>query len=232
MEPYTLSFNPHLLRLLQKQFEAQIRPYLHQNPHLLTGGTTHRLRHSDYSIYSYNTYPLLWVACANAKSQGAFQAFFDDIAPALETLFKDVLFTWQRLQLYGGFFVVGHHAESELWHRDYFEDSNALTLLTPLFELDPRHGHLLYGKPDSPQRYVYTQGEAVFVDHKLGHCTEPYASAADPAPLRVLLSLTFGGDDMRYWPAVKPILNSQSAYYLRPCGHSNQQKCFCYWRQQ
>lgn len=224
---HTCTFSPSLLQPLRQVFERQIAPVL--SSEMLAGGRQWRqsLPGSDFDVFSYNTEPLLWVSGHHEKALGWFQAFFDSLPLAR------VLPGMTRL--YCGFFVVGNQALNPGWHDDYLEAANAWTLLTPLYPLTPEQGHLLYyPQADAfearlpPERYVYTPGEALLIGHGLWHRTEPYAPQQ---ALRVLVSLTFGGEDMTYWPALKPVLQGQSFYYRRPCGHASNVPCLCLWKQ-
>ena len=243
------AFDPGLLQPLQQAFTQQIAPQL--SPAMLAGGRQWQahLPKVPFDVFSYNQAPLLWVSGANARGFGWFQAFFD--ALQLQLVLPEAT------RLYCGFFVVSNRAPEPLWHDDYVHFANAYTLLTPLNALAPSHGHLLYYPPTSnpfagdetgqtqsqnqgqeqphtqspaqPQQYHYTPGEALIIGHKLLHSTAPYPPDKQ---LRVLVSLTFGGEDMHYWPALKPVLQGQSFYYHRPCGHTSHQLCLCAWQTQ
>jgi hypothetical protein len=222
------AFSPELLSPLRRLFEREIAPAL--LPEMLTGGTRwqQRLAATDFAVFSYNAAPLLWISGNNARGFGWFQAFFDQLnLPSIDG---------QPPQLYGGFFVVGNKASELLWHDDYTEFANAYTLLTPLYPFREDQGHLLYypviaddntAAPDiniqEPLQYTYKEGEALLIGHGLQHATEPYVSKH----LRVLVSLTFGGQDMQYWPQLKPVLKGQSFFYRKPCGHLSKQRCLC-----
>lgn len=218
---FSHAFLPELLSPLQRVFERDVRPVLRED--MLNGGERwqQKLDGSDFAVFSYNAAPLLWVSGSNAKGMGWFQAFFDSLGlPKING---------QAPQLYCGFFVISHHAPACLWHDDYTDFANAYTLLTPLYSLTSQQGHLLYYPPDTdlqqkPLRYTYTEGEALIIGHGLMHSTEPY-SARDQ--LRVLVSLTFGGQDMQYWPSLKPVLKGQSFFYRKPCGHLSNRICLC-----
>lgn len=217
-------FSPTLLAPLRRIFEREVRPQLSED--MLSGGKRwqQKLGSSAFAVFSYNRAPLLWVSGTNTRGLGWFQAFFDSLGlPSIGG---------QSPQLYCGFFVVGNHAPAPLWHDDYTVFANAYTLLTPLYPLTPAQGHLLYYPPtpsdqptrNAPLRYVYTEGEALIIGHGLLHSTEVYPATEQ---LRVLVSLTFGGQDMSHWPALKPVLKGQSFFYRKPCGHFSHQRCLC-----
>ena len=178
---YTFSFDFGQLLALQRLFDRQVRSYLLQNPELLSGGATHcfALPGGDFSLFSYNQAPLLWIAANNNKCRGLFQSFFDTLAPNLRKLLQARLSIKKNLQLYSGFFVVGHQATEALWHTDYLNNANAYTLLTPLFALEPEHGQLLYQLNEASLRYTYKLGEAVCVGQDLLHTCLLYTS---PSP--------------------------------------------------
>ncbi len=222
----TYAFRPSLLQPLRQVFERQLVQRL--SPEMLAGGRPWRqhIPGTDFDVFSYNTEPLLWLSGHHEQGLGWFQAFFD--ALQLTRILPGMT------RLYCGFFVVGNRALHPGWHDDYLEPANAWTLLTPLYPWVSGHGHLLYyptaeafAAQAGPERYVYTPGEALLISHGLWHCTEPYGHHER---LRVLVSLTFGGEDMRYWPALKPVLQGQSLYYRRPCGHASNVPCLCLWK--
>mgnify|MGYP000085406925 CR=1 FL=1 len=225
---FSHAFSPGLLSPLRRVFARDVRPALHDG--MLNGGERwqQKLDGRDFAVFSYNAAPLLWVSGSNARGMGWFQAFFDSLGlPEING---------QAPQLYCGFFVISHHAPACLWHDDYTVFANAYTLLPPLYPLCEDHGHLLYyptapehsstapeKSSQKPLRYTYTEGESLIIGHGLQHTTEPYRSQH----LRVLVSLTFGGQDMQYWPQLKPVLKGQSFFYRKPCGHLSNQLCLC-----
>ena len=110
------------------------------------------------------------------------------------------------------------------WHIDYLPGANAYTLLTPLFHRETAHGHLLYRDKDkTKKRHAYRPNEALIVGDYFSHATEPYPKSAEP---RVLLSLTFGTDKFDHWPALKQTIDSQSEFFILPCGHESG-TCHC-----
>lgn len=129
--------------------------------------------------------------------------------------------------MYCGFLVIGDRAPETMWHYDFRTGAQAFTLITPLFELLPEHGHLLYRLADKQARkYTYRLGEAILLGEKFSHTTEPYGEEDVSGPLRVLVSLTFGSDKWENWEQLKPNIESQSHYFAQPCGHiSGRCKC-------
>ncbi|MGV3524002.1 MAG: hypothetical protein ACO1RX_07250 [Candidatus Sericytochromatia bacterium] len=230
LKALTLRFDPLLLQPLQQFFCAQLAPVLHgQGQDWLTGGRVirQRITGTAYAAFSYDTYPLLWLSADQAVSFAAYATLFAELglADALRPYLED----GQRPVLYGGFLVVGNRAAEPLWHEDYLPGAQAYTLITPLFELAPEHGHLLYEDAQAQeQRYVYRLGEAILLGAGLLHSTEPYGPSDS---LRVLLSMTLGSADWAAWPPIRPALRSQSYYYHLPCGH-RAGRCLCYARYQ
>lgn len=226
LKAYTLGFDPELLRPLQGLFADQLAPLL-QAQHWLQGGRVvrQRLKGTGYAVFSYDAYPLLWLSADQARSFASYASLFAALGLA-EALAAHL--DWEQPPvLYGGFLVVGRHAPEPLWHDDYLPGAQAYTLITPLFELAPEHGHLLYEDAQAQERrYTYRLGEAIVLGEQFLHSTEPYAPSAS---LRVLLSLTFGSVDWAQWPLIRPALRSQSYYYHLPCGH-RAGRCLCYAR--
>lgn len=219
LNAYVLSFDETLLEDLRASYLRELGPFWRNPAHqtLLTGGQTIRQpAGSEYYIFSYGDYPLLWFSSHSALSFGLFERFYQ--ALELEARFKPLVDHQVRLVMYCGFFVIGDRAPKPLWHVDYSMGTPAYTLLTPLFELQPEHGQLLYVMPESKDRrvYAYQKGEAIIFGNGFLHSTEPYQSEGK---LRVLLSLTFGTDKWQYWDSLKTPITNQSKYYRQPCGH-------------
>lgn len=226
LNAYTLDFRPELLSAVQASYRQQLEGFLQAGRHqyLLQGGKTFRrgVPGGAYYLFSYDTYPLLWFSSNRPQSFGLYQDLFK--ALRLAELFQELIDYQQQIRLYCGFLVIGNQAPKELWHYDYLEGAQAYTLITPLFELEPAHGGLLY-ELDAEQtaRYSYRSSQAIILGDRFLHSTEPY----QPSPkLRVLLSLTFGSDKLTYWPKVRQAIQSQSRYYIKPCGHSGPY-CLC-----
>jgi hypothetical protein len=137
--------------------------------------------------------------------------------------------------MYSGFFVVSNVIDTASWHLDYHDGANAFTLITPLFDLLPEHGQLLYldgtvpldeverAPKDGAKKYTYRVGEGILFGDCFAHTTEPYKESSS---LRVLLSMTFGTDKMEYWPILRRTLENQTQFVIMPCGH-RQGTCAC-----
>lgn len=176
---------------------------------------------------SYDTYPLLWLTNHSLNSYQIFDIFFK--ALQLESHLKQHLHFRQRLMMYSGFFVVGHQAHEKMWHYDYRTGAQGLTLITPLFDWVPAHGHLLYQRPDGSEGiYTYKKNQAILLGEGVLHSTEPYALSDQ---LRVLVSVTLGSDQWKHWETLKENIAEQSHFYIQPCGHAVH-SCHCFKRWQ
>lgn len=176
---------------------------------------------------SYDTYPLLWVTNHSFKSYRHFHTFFK--ALQLDSVLRRHVSFRKQLIMYSGFFVVGHHAKEKMWHYDYRHGAQGMTLITPLFDWHPPHGHLLYQRPDGSEGvYTYTKNQAIVLGEGVLHSTQPYA-ASDT--LRVLVSLTLGSDQWKHWELLKANIAEQSHFYIQPCGHAvDHCDCFKRWQ--
>lgn len=219
LDAYTFRFEDGLLDEIRESYNRDLASLLEnpQNQYLFLGGQSHRAtvgQSGSYFAQSFESYPLLWFSNNNADTYAMFRRFFD--ALAIEDEVRGLVDCQERIIMYCGFLVIGDRAPASQWHCDYAPGANAFTLITPLFELEPGHGHLLYKLENEAQQYQYQLGEAIFFGEKTDHSTEPYAPSAKK---RVLVSLTFGTDKLEYWPYLKESLDSQSPYFKLPCGH-------------
>ncbi len=219
LDAYTFRFEDALLDEIRESYQRELASLLEspQNQYLFQGGQSHRARvgkSASYFAQSFENYPLLWFSNNDAETYALFRRFFDDLG--IEEEVRKLVDCRQRVIMYCGFLVIGDRAPSTQWHRDYALGANAFTLITPLFGLDPGHGHLLYKVGAQTQRYEYAPGEAIFFGAKTDHTTEPYEPSTRK---RVLVSLTFGTDKLEYWPQLQESLDSQARYFVLPCGH-------------
>jgi hypothetical protein len=219
LDAYTVRFEDALLEEIRDSYQRELAPLVDnpRNQYLFEGGQMRRASLGEAGSYlalSYDTYPLLWLSNNDARTHAMFRRFFE--ALAIESELRELLDCRQRVVFYCGFLVVGDHAPAAQWHSDYASEANAFTLITPLFPLQPEHGHLLYRHGDTTERYEYALNEAILFGDKTPHTTEPYPPAAGK---RVLVSLTFGTDKMKYWPRLRESLESQAHYFTLPCGH-------------
>lgn len=219
LDAYTVRFDEALLEEIRDSYRSTLAGVL-ENPryqYLFEGGRSHRVRvgpSAPYFALSYESYPLLWFSNNSEETHAIFRRFFD--ALAMEDEVKKLVDYRERIVMYCGFLVVGDRAPAAQWHSDYAPGANAFTLITPLFELEPGHGHLLYKLGEQTLTYRYTTGEAIFFGEKTAHCTEPYEPNSKK---RILVSMTFGTDKLEYWPQLRETLDSQAQYFVLPCGH-------------
>jgi len=230
IKAFRFDFDTCLLEPLRLAFEIQ-RPFLNQQEGLFEGVFYHSevLPDQDFYLLSYDTYPLLWLSNHNLKSYQLFETFFK--ALALDSAMQDSIPFDQHLQMYSGFYVLGNRATEMTWHYDYRSGAPGFTLITPLYDWNPAHGHLHYRDPaDQTQTYPYQLGQAIVFGEGFEHCTEPYAVSDD---LRVLVSLTFGPDQWSSWDILKQNIAEQSYYYHLPCGHAvDSCQCWQNWLQE
>jgi hypothetical protein len=219
LDAYTLRFEDSLLDEIRDSYRRELSPLLEnpKNQYLFQGGRTHRARvgkSGSYFALSFENYPLLWFSNNDAQTYAIFRRFFD--ALAIENELRELVDCRQKIIMYCGFLVIGDRAPAAQWHCDYAPGANAFTLITPLFELEPGHGHLLYRLGNQAERYQYNLGEAILFGEKTAHTTERYSQSVKK---RILVSLTFGTDKLEYWPHLKESLDTQAQYFMLPCGH-------------
>lgn len=218
LDAYTLRFEDTLLGEIRDSYRSELSPLLEapRNRYLFEGGRSHRARVGKSGAYfasSFDDYPLLWLSNNDAGTYAMFRRFFD--ALGIEDEVRELV-DCREIVMYCGFLVIGDRAPAAQWHNDYAPGANAFTLITPLFELEPGHGHLLYKCGDETHRYRYSLNEAILFGEKTSHSTEPYEPSEAK---RVLVSLTFGTDKLEYWPHLKESLDTQAQYFMLPCGH-------------
>ena len=219
LDAYTFRFQDGLLDEIRDSYRRELAPILENpdNQYLFQGGRSHRARvgkSGSYFALSFESYPLLWFSNNDAETYGIFRRFFD--ALSIENAVRELVDCRDGIVMYCGFLVIGDRAPAAQWHNDYADGANAFTLITPLFELEPAHGHLLYKLGDQTERYQYTLGEGILFGEKTPHTTEPYPQSSKK---RVLASMTFGTDKLEYWPRLRESLDSQAQYFMLPCGH-------------
>jgi hypothetical protein len=220
LNAFTLRFDEGLLDGIRDSYHRELHSILTnpQNQRLFAGGREIRQPFgappNEYFLVSFLTYPLLWLSCNTPETYQVYQRFFDGLG--IEDELKKLVDHDSKIVLYCGFLVAGYRSPGHSWHLDYLPGANAYSLLTPLFELDPGHGNLLYKVGDKVNSHGYEVGEAIMFGDKFMHCTEPYD---DTGHLRVLVSLQFGTDKMEYWNTLRQTIESQSNYLVLPCGH-------------
>jgi hypothetical protein len=213
-DAFQFSFDPSLLAPLASIYENVVAPKL--DFARLRSGAAHDKLHGDGLRFHVSRYGnlLAWVSADNLATHREFGRLFEHLH--LADAAKDLIDWHERIVLYNGFYIVSDGVDGPSWHRDYVDGAQAYTLLTPLYELDAEHGQLLYESDGKTARYEYRRGVGVTFGHGFRHATEPFASASRP---RVLVSLAFGTDRMRYWPALQRTVGIQAPFVVMPCGH-------------
>ncbi len=221
LNAYKVSFNPSLLTALQTMFDEVLKERLNREgyAYLFTGmeQINIQMKFDDlqFHVTSYGTAPLLWISNNNAHTYALFKSFMDEL-DIMDDI-KELVDFENKIEVYCGFFVVGKKMDRETWHKDFQDDANAYTLITPLFELDESHGQLMYKDETSATKvHEYKMNEAVVFGDGFEHATQPYPETDN---LRVMLSFTFGTDKVEHWPVLKQTIGEQSNYMILPCGH-------------
>lgn len=234
LNAFCLDFPTSFLSELQKVYREKLAPVLqapeHQNWFEGVYYQSQEVANGDYYLLSYDTHPLLWLSNHNLKTYRIFERFFK--ALQLEAQMRAQIHFRKRLIMYSGFWVLGNRAEEQIWHYDYRPGAQAYTLITPLFDWHPAHGHLCYQDASGQEQiYAYRKNQAIVFGEGFYHCTQPYPPSSE---LRVLVSFTFGTDLWDRWEILKQNIAEQSYFYVQPCGHPVD-TCAClkfwHWRQ-
>jgi hypothetical protein len=221
LNAYKFNFDESLLDEIRDSYARELHPIFSnpENRRLFQGGN--KLRQSlgaatkEYFVVSFLSYPLLWLSSNTMETYAIYRRFFDRLD--IEDEVKQLVEHDSKIVMYCGFLVVSEFTPEHSWHVDYKPGANAYSMLTPLFDLDPGHGDLLYKSANGQARtYSYETGEAIMFGDHFSHCTEPYESTGH---LRVLLTLQFGTDQMRHWDVLRTTIESQSDFLILPCGH-------------
>ena len=229
LNAYRLSFDPSLLNTLRTMFDEVLKERLNREgyAYLFTGmeqiNIQMKFEELQFHITSYGTAPLLWISNNNAHTYKLFKSFMDEL-DIMDDI-KELVDFENKIEVYCGFFVVGKKMDRQTWHKDYMDNANAYTLITPLFELEEPHGGLMYKDASSTvNTYQYKMNEAIIFGDGFEHATEPYPESDT---LRVMLSFTFGTDKAKYWNILKETIENQSNYMILPCGHEKG-TCQCF----
>lgn len=221
LNAFTLEFEITLLDELKDLYDTYLSPEFNdkKNAALFEGNRqiAEPLEIDPHKFYivSYNKSPLLWVSNDCRETYDIFKRFF--VALKLENHLKKLIDHEKNIVMYCGFFVIGNRFNEVSLHLDYFDSANGYTFLTPLFEIDPRHGNLLYLNGNKGiGEYSYRLGEAIIMGDGFLHSTEPYPQTDN---LRVLLCLNVGTDKLIYWDILKRTNGQQSRFMILPCGH-------------
>lgn len=142
---------------------------------------------------------------------------FDNIFEKINArkLLKKALNLEFDLISYCGFLVVRSRCESMDFHTDWRGlGLKAFTLITPLVDQGEDLG-LSYQKSDSSiGNYYYKPGEAIVFASDFVHSSMPTLSERKI----ILLSYTFGTDDMKFSPLISKCIGTQSNLYRLPNG--------------
>ena len=213
-DAFQFRFDPSLLAPLASIYENVVAPKL-DFPRLRSGAGHDKL-HGDGLRLDVSRYGnlLAWVSADDSATHREFGRLFEHLH--LADAAKDLIDWHGRIVLYNGFYIVSDGVDGPSWHRDYVDGAQAYTLLTPLYELDAEHGQLWYESGGEVVRYEYRHGVGLLIGEGFRHATEPFASTSRR---RVLVSLAFGTDRMRYWPALQRTVGIQAPFVVMPCGH-------------
>jgi len=221
LNAYTVSFAPSLLNTLREMLDTSLHERLSREGYdYLFQGREHiniqmTIEKFEFHVASYGMAPLIWISNNNTHTYNIFKFFMMDLD--ITDDLKSLVDFENKIEMYCGFFVVGKNMDRQTWHKDYLDDANAYTLITPLFELEPSYGNLMY-KDESLniKTYQYKINEAIIFGEGFEHATELYPMSDE---LRVMLSFTFGTDKIEYWNILKETIGEQSNYMTLPCGH-------------
>lgn len=228
LNAYTVTFEDAILDEIRESYNQNIKPFLSnpKNKKYFSGGKTFIKSIANYRFFSYGKYPLLWFSNNNRETYEIYKRFFDKLD--IQNEIKKLVDFDENIILYSGFLVIGNHADTDLWHYDYYPNSNAYTLITPLFNPEKIHGGLQYELSNAQVAvYNYSLKEAIIFGENFLHSTEPYEYSDK---FRILVSITFGTDKIEYWKFIKKTAVATniiiSHYFKLPCGHSRG-KCLC-----
>jgi hypothetical protein len=228
LNAYTLTFEDHILDEIRESFNQNIKQFISnpKNKKYFAGGKTFFKTVGNYRLFSYGKYPLLWFCNNNQETYQIYKNFFDNLN--IQNEVKKLVDFDEKIIMYSGFLVIGNQANIDLWHYDYYPNSNAYTLITPLFNPEAIHGGLQYQlSNEQVEIYKYSLKEAIIFGDKFMHSTEPYEYTDK---FRILVSITFGTDKPEYWKLIKKTAVAThltiSHYFKLPCGHTKG-RCIC-----
>ena len=137
LNAFTFQFQDHLLEEIRTSYYRELESFLRDPRHqyLFKGGRTFKQpigkSPSEYYLFSYNDYPLLWFSANTPQTFQIYQRFFEGLS--IEEDVKELVDYHKKIIMYCGFLVIGNQAPKHLWHFDYRVGANAYTLITPLF---------------------------------------------------------------------------------------------------
>jgi tetratricopeptide (TPR) repeat protein len=156
---------------------------------------------------------ICWLSPNTLNEFYLFSEIFNSLN--IKNLVKEALMLDFNLILYCGFLVRRSKCIDADFHNDWIDTNlKAFTLITPLVEEADDLG-LLYIKNDaSIGKYFYKPGEAIIFADSFLHSSMP----TDLEKEIILLSFTFGIDDMSVWPLIEKYAQSQSNLIRLPNG--------------
>ena len=154
-----------------------------------------------------------WISPNSLHSFKTFYSIFKRLRIARHV--REFVELSQDVRMYSGFLVTRSNCAQADFHVDWRDTGNeAFTLITPISENYKGFG-LLYKRADgSTAEYEYKPGEAIIFGDSFLHSTKP-GRADDPV---VLLSFTFGSDNMQHWPKISKTAASQGNMVRMPDG--------------
>lgn len=154
-----------------------------------------------------------WLSPNSLNDFKVFSKIFE--ALNIRKLVKDSLNLNYDLILYCGFLITRSKCNAVNYHVDWHDlGLKAFTLITPLVEEGDDLG-IYYKKTNSSEGvYKYKPGEAIIFGGDFIHSSMPSASNRNI----VLLSFTFGINDMNFFPQISRSIGTQSNLYRLPNG--------------
>ena len=157
---------------------------------------------------------ITWISADSFRSYSVFLECFERLK--LASIFAPLIEHQSSIILYSGFFVKRLRCSDYNFHVDWQNDcdNNAFTLIAPLLLPEKSPGLVYYDANHQIKKYSYSLSKAIVFGSGFIHSTD-IGSTHSPV---VLLSLTFGTDDMKYWDAISKTALSQSRLMRLPCG--------------
>lgn len=156
---------------------------------------------------------ICWLSANSINEFNLFNEIF--ISLNIQAQLNHALNLGININLYCGFLVKRSTCHDVNFHTDWAGTGlNAFTLITPLVEASNDLG-LSYIRSDSSfGTYLYKPGEAIIFAEEFIHSSMPMKRGREV----LLLSFTFGTDDMSLWPMIAKSAQSQSNFIRLPNG--------------
>ncbi len=156
---------------------------------------------------------ICWLSPSSLSEFRLFNDLF--IALNVQNLLKDALKLEFDIVMYCGFIVKRSWCKKVNFHTDWKGTGlKAFTLITPLVEESNELGLNYIKKDSSLGTYHYKLGEAIIFGEGFTHSSMPTSREREV----LLLSFTFGINDMSYWPQLPKSIQSQSNLIRLPNG--------------